>query len=218
MAKLPLLKPFSLLTLQKHNFTLNPVILDAGCGNHFPSIIKQWLPLCTYHGIDRDRDNLDQADKLACDAFFEADLEISDLSFTKNNFYDGIILSHVLEHITNGEALIKQLYEKLKPGGFIYIEVPSERSLRLPSGIGTLNFYDDPTHVRFYSRAEIFCILEENNFEVIKAGVRRNWIKAIFSPLFYAPLQLKTLIKYRCLNARGLWDLLGFAEYVLAKK
>ena len=45
----------------------------------------------------------------------------------KNNYFEGILLEHVLEHlnILDGINLIKELYRILKPGGILRISVPS---------------------------------------------------------------------------------------------
>ena len=62
---------------------------------------------------------------------------------------------HVIEHLHNGDKVLEGLLTKLRSGGVIYIEYPGIRSTRLPSMRGSLNFSDDPTHVRLYSVPEI---------------------------------------------------------------
>ncbi|NBV95614.1 MAG: methyltransferase domain-containing protein, partial [Actinobacteria bacterium] len=76
---------------------------------------------------------------------------VAGLQHYPDNYFDGIWMVHVIEHLHNGDAVIQHLLPKLKSGGFLYIEYPGQKSTTLPSMHGTLNFKDDPTHVRVYS-------------------------------------------------------------------
>jgi hypothetical protein len=88
------------------------------------------------------------------------------------------------------------------------------KSTKLPSMYGTLNFYDDPTHVRIYSVNELKKIFESNNCEVLKSGIRRNWYYIISMPLRI----IISLIKKGRLQGNIFWDLLGFAEFLYVRK
>ncbi|MFY0687768.1 MAG: class I SAM-dependent methyltransferase [Cyclobacteriaceae bacterium] len=46
----------------------------------------------------------------------------------ENNSYDGIICSHVLEHIPEDITAMKELYRILKPGGWAILQVPLDKS------------------------------------------------------------------------------------------
>ncbi|MBS1745712.1 MAG: methyltransferase domain-containing protein [Bacteroidetes bacterium] len=83
-------------------------------------------------------------------------------------------MAHVIEHLHNGDEVLKLFLTKLKDGGFFYIEYPGKKSLNLPSMYGTLNFYDDPTHVRMFSIPELKKIFEDANCEILQSGTRRN--------------------------------------------
>lgn len=79
---------------------------------------------------------------------------------------------------------------------------------------GTLNFYDDETHVRIYSTTELSALLEQNNFTVIKKGTRRNWYY-----IFLMPVRIiQSLVTYKKIVGSVFWDILGFAEFVYARK
>jgi len=49
--------------------------------------------------------------------------DITNLSF-KNNSFDVIFCSHVLEHVEDDHKAIKELYRVLKPNGFAILQVP----------------------------------------------------------------------------------------------
>ncbi|HNA18050.1 MAG TPA: class I SAM-dependent methyltransferase, partial [Ferruginibacter sp.] len=126
-------------------------LLDIGAGNHSATKVKRVFPQCEYHGVDLERDyNNSEEDFKRMTAFYEMDLTQLDFSPIPDNYYDAIVMAHVIEHLHNGDAVIRGLLPKLKSGGYMYLEYPGEKSTRLPSMRGSLNFKDDPTHVRVY--------------------------------------------------------------------
>ncbi|MEI7595070.1 MAG: class I SAM-dependent methyltransferase [Bacteroidota bacterium] len=209
------IKPFRLNKIQKHSANQKLTILDVGAGSHSPSITKQWLSNCTYHGIDITNNYRNSENDLnLMDSFFILDLTALNFDSIQDNFYDVIIMSHIIEHLHNGDQVIRLLSKKLKANGVIYIEYPSERSTRLPSMRDTLNFYDDPTHCRIYTLSEIKSILENSNFQILEFGTRRHWIN-----IFLIPIKLVyNLIKIGHLPGGMFWDICGFAEYTIARK
>jgi SAM-dependent methyltransferase len=163
--------------------------------------------------IDKDYEN-DESDFKVMKDFYEMDLTKLDYSIIPDNYFDGIWMVHVIEHLKNGDEVIKQLLPKLKSGGFIFIEYPGIRSTKLPSMYGTLNFYDDKTHVRIYSVKEISGLLTQSNFSILEGGVRRSWVY-----IFLLPVRIfQSLYTYKRVVGSVFWDLLGFAEFVYAKK
>jgi hypothetical protein len=190
-------------------------LLDIGAGNHSASKAKTVFPNCEYHGVDMERDyNNTEADFKQMDAFYEMDLTKLDFSSIPNDYFDAIQMAHVIEHLFNGDEVVKGLLPKLKSGGYIYLEYPGEKSTRLPSMYGTLNFKDDPTHVRVYSVKELSALLQANGCKILKAGIRRNgWF------IMAMPFRIiKSLLKFKKLQGNIFWDILGFAEFVCARK
>lgn len=143
---------------EKDKFT----VLDVGAGNHSASIFKRYYPNSYYVGLDRERDYVqNQQDFASMDEFIVIDLVQEDIKQKiAGKKFDLIIMSHIIEHLSNGDKVICNLFEHLKENGTIYIEWPSERSVLLPKGkYPTLNFYDDDTHVRIYPLFEVCNIL-----------------------------------------------------------
>lgn len=103
---------------------------------------------------------------------------------------------------------------KLKQGGLIYVEFPGYQSTQLPRMKGTLNFYDDDTHFRIYSVAEIMNLQMRNNMQVMAGGTRRHLPTMLLMP-FKIP---HNLLVYKRIIPSIFWDYFGFAEYVLARK
>lgn len=187
-------------------------LLDVGCGNSSATQTIKWFPRCRYFGVDRISPD---GRELACmERFFPIDLSREGLAAIPERGFDVILFSHCIEHLPNGLEVLNGLCGKLAPGGRIYIEFPSERSLRLPHMKGTLNFHDDPTHVRLYTLDEVAAAVRACGLEILRAGRRRDWATILLSPIH----QLHHLLKHRRISAAALWDLLGFADYVYARR
>ena len=188
-------------------------VLDVGCGNHSATATKRVFPRCKYYGIDRESYNNSKSDFAEMEVFYELDLESDPLSSVPEDFFDVILLSHVIEHLTDGVALIGRLVTKLRTGGVIYIEFPSVRSLSFPSMRGTLHFCDDPSHVRLYDVKEICNHLLMADMTVVKAGNLRDPVKILQFPLLVAYHLLRGT-----LSAGVFWYVLGFSDFVFARK
>lgn len=190
-------------------------LLDIGAGNHSATKAKRVFPLCEYHGVDMEKDyNNDQEDFNQMAAFYEMDLTKLDFKSIPDNYFDGIWMVHVIEHLYNGDEVIKLLLPKLKMGGYMYVEYPGKRSTTLPSMHGSLNFKDDPTHVRVYAVKELSALFTANNCRVLSSGTRRN-------PWFMMAIPFRvvmSLVKGEKMQGNIFWDVLGFAEYLWVQK
>lgn len=190
-------------------------MLDVGSGNHAARLAKACFPRCHYTGIDRDRlYNNDPADFAAMDEFFEMDLNHPDFDVIPDAAYDVIQVAHVIEHLPQGDRVLRGLVPKLAPGGIFYVEFPGPRSRNLPSMRGTLNFHDDDSHVRMFTAVEVAGVLREQGLDIRAAGERRDWRGIVLLPLKAAYARWR----YGFVPGSAFWDLLGFAEYVIAER
>lgn len=193
-------------------------LLDVGCGNHVVQIFKKWFPQVRYYGIDREVYHNSPEDFARMEAFYELDLEKSDLREIPDESFDFINMAHVLEHLHRGFDVLDKLLPKLKRGGRIYIEFPSERSLHMPSARGTLHFSDDTTHVYVHSVREVSNFLMQRGLRIIKGGRVSGGIRS-FIGLFFLPYQIFSYLRHGKMTVKwGLWSLFGFADYVYAVK
>ena len=187
-------------------------LLDVGAGNHSASQFKRWFPNAHYAGIDLDRRyNNDERDFAAMNEFFEMDLTRLRFDAVPDGRYDAILMAHVIEHLENGDDVIRGLVPKLRPGGMICIEFPGERSLHLPSMKGTLNFHDDKTHVRLFTAREVADLLRGEGLEIVRAGMRRDPLGIVMIPVN----ALRCWQTYGYISGGIFWDLFGFADYVV---
>ncbi len=191
------------------------VLLDIGAGNHSASKTKKWFPNCEYHGLDLNKNyNNDENDFKLMKSFYELNLEELNLDSVPNANFDFIMMAHVIEHLKNGDQVLVKLLAKLKPGGYLYVEYPGIKSTQLPRMKGTLNFFDDDTHVRVYSLTELYNLFLKNNTEIIKGGTRRYMPNILMMPFKV----IHNLIKYGKILPSIFWDFFGFAEFILIKK
>lgn len=189
--------------------------LDVGCGNHSPTITKSEFPSLSYYGIDLVEDYNNTPEDIAnIDHFFKRDLTDVEFDGIPNGFFDVINMSHVIEHLQNGDEVIRGLLPKLKEGGIIYIEFPNMNSTVLPSKKGTLNFFDDSTHVRIYSLRELYNLLLCEGMTFVEGGRRKNLLKTLILPL----LVIHNFYSYGHVEGGVLWDFMGFADYCVFKR
>ena len=148
--------------------------------------------------------------------FAKADLESDKLPWSDNSF-EAITCMHVVEHMKTGKTLWSEIARLLKPGGRVYLETPGPESVTTQSppatfrGKITLNFYDDPTHIRPVSIAELASAASAVGLAVKRTGRSRNWLFAGAYPLL--SLLPETRKRY---VAKLHW--LGWSVYLIAQK
>lgn len=82
--------------------------------------------------------------------------------------FDGIICSHVLEHVADTGAIGRNLADRLHPHGWMYVEVPMEVWRR------PLPHAEPVTHVNFFTPASVRNFLLLSNLEVIDVTLTKT--------------------------------------------
>ncbi len=90
---------------------------------------------------------------------------------------------------------------------------PGERSINFPHREGTLNFYDDPTHVYLPNYNDVLKLLKNNGLEIRVA-------KKQYRPIYYFLLGCMTeyLSRRRKKVMHGTWAFWGFETVIWARK
>jgi SAM-dependent methyltransferase len=148
--------------------------------------------------------------------FQRADLERDRLLWAAGSM-DAITCMQLVEHLRDLTLLLQEAARLLKPSGRIYFETPHPKTLTLASprgraaGTFTLNFFDDPTHVRLVALGALAQQVRSVGLEVVASGTSRSWLLAAAYPLFFfLPANRKKLI------ARVHW--LGWSAYLIARR
>lgn len=192
-------------------------LLDVGCGSgDLLRLVKTLKPGLAQHGTDVYRDA-----KLPRSVHFFTSNANEKLN-APDNAYDAVISTHVFEHLEHPERAMAEVFRVLKPGGKVYIETPSPRSLALPSFRSVnirenvpINFYDDPTHLRPFSARALYQLCTTAGLRVRSAGNVRNWLGVLTAPVTFL---LAFILQKRSFLVHSVWNVFGWSSYAVAEK
>lgn len=203
--------------LSKHSFVIqlkpNCELLDVGCGNNSPAMIKSVLPACRYTGIDVCEP--DPTRPNAADQYIVASPETFAAEIAKlTQRFDAVISSHNLEHCNQRFETLRAMLEALKPGGQIYLSFPCEASVDFPKRQGTLNYYDDVTHrdlpPGFH---DVVASMKRHGFEIDAVTERHR------PPVDWMVGRLNERRSRRQARVlRGTWEYYGFETIIWARR
>lgn len=191
-------------------------MLDIGAGNHSCTMFKYFFNT-DYSGVDISTYNNDEDDMKKMTKYYEMDLTKLNFSEIPNEHFDLVHSAHCIEHLYNGTEVLTALLPKVAKNGFFYLEYPRIKSIYLPHKKGTLNFYDDDSHIRLYSMHELLNVFTQNGFKIVKFGNAGRIARTLYMPircfqnLFHG-------FGFKLNDNRYWWEALGFAEYILAQK
>ena len=174
-------------------------VLDAGCGAA-PAL--RYLTMLGYETIGTDlmRYPLQQASVVAPDALVACN-DLTEGMALADASVDVVLAADVIEHIVDGEALLRECLRVLRPGGYVIISTVNAWDLRRwthPRLGRVWSALTDPTHVRFYSPPQLGNALRNAGFERV-----RTW--AGLKPLAWLPMRRPRIgIPYPPLLGNGL--------------
>ncbi|MCJ7698270.1 MAG: class I SAM-dependent methyltransferase [Thermoplasmata archaeon] len=152
-------------------------ILEVGCGTGY---VSHYLKQLGFH--------------IEClDLFSEAldfcKMRDSGYAYYHHNFanrlflekFDGVCAFDVLEHIEDDNLILRNMYDALKPGGYIFITVPAD--MRLWSAMDI-----HAEHKRRYSMQGLQEKIENNRFNVIKI----SYFMSLLYPVIFLQRKLSS--------------------------
>jgi SAM-dependent methyltransferase len=146
--------------------------LDVGCGD------GSFLAVLRSHGWDVSGREVSETAAKVIRERHGIDVEVSsceDVGSVPTGCWDAVGLYHVLEHMYEPRAALKQIHEALPVGGVVHVQVPNRRSLdgrlgsRLWSGVCC------PEHVLFYEPRHLRQLLSEEGFGVVSVQTYDPW-------------------------------------------
>lgn len=195
-------------------------VLDVGCTGFRQVAISREIGFShiRHFGVDfcEPADNVPEGV-----VFRQANLNKQPIPF-KDDFFDLVIASHVIEHLAKPVEFFGECVRVCKPDGIIYIEAPSERSLFLPGmpfdydRFCSLSFFDDPTHIsRPWTPQAFYRLAKYFSCEPIDTRRLFSWKIRLLFPM---------LLLYALLTRNGkylegcCWRAFGWSCYLIARK
>lgn len=128
-------------------------VLDLGC--RYGALTRAYVSGNEVVGVDVDRDALAEAATLGIETVW-ADIE-EPLPFPDEGF-DVVVAGELIEHLRVPEETVAEARRVLRPGGLLVGSTPN--AYRLKNRLVFLagrqpGFADDPTHLHFFSPADI---------------------------------------------------------------
>ena len=194
-------------------------VLDVGSGAGGLSCWKEWMAPdrsdIKLFGVDL----VENAHRSRYEGFEISDLNAAPIPFEGIQF-DGMLVSHVLEHLKDPEHVLSKLHPRVKRGGLVYVETPTPASKDLPRQPEFVehgwpmiisNFYDDATHIETYSLASFSEMAQRAGFAVETSGVISN--------PYLADLMIHRGISDNDgeMLLYGYWLATGWAQYMVLK-
>jgi 2-polyprenyl-3-methyl-5-hydroxy-6-metoxy-1,4-benzoquinol methylase len=140
----------------------NVRVLDIGCGNGATLF---------YHkerGCDAYGTELDKNVKVIAD-HFKLNIKFGNFCSVDypEKYFDYITMDQVIEHISNPELILKEVYKALKDDGFLILSTPN------PGGAGLKIFrkkwihWHVPYHVQYFSFKSLKLLLDKCSLEIV---------------------------------------------------
>lgn len=157
-------------------------ILDVGCGR---GVALRSLAQAGFetHGFERSRDAVRGIDPRVqvriADELAEADYPAE--------FFDTVIIWHVLEHVRHPDELLREVARILKPGGRVIVAVPNYSSLQARWAGSAWFHLDLPRHLYHFPVSGLRTLLENCGFECRSEhhfSLRQNpfgWIQSLLN-------------------------------------
>ena len=149
--------------------------LEIGCGTGFVvKMLAKKFPYIKIYASEYLLSGLYQA-KIRLKNYNNVSfLQLDARKMESKNMYSAIGAFDVIEHITEEDDVLKEIYDSLKKDGKFIFSVPQHKFL--------WSIYDDlGFHKRRYTRKYLKRKLEENNFEIIYI----NSFNSLLFPLMY---------------------------------
>jgi SAM-dependent methyltransferase len=189
-------------------------VFDIGCGNDSPYLFKTVRPDIRYVGLDVEDYNqihepTEYADEyllVPAEGFLRAIQE-------RPNQFDAVVSSHNLEHCADPDGVVTAMARSLRPGGRIYLAFPAAATVNLPSRDGTLNFFDDTTHVRPPDYQRVRDLLDSEGVMIDFAAERYRPPMRVAGGILTEPIS-----RIRKKVMRGTWALYGFETVIWGTK
>ena len=174
----------------------NPKILDLGCGEgQFYDILKEYKTDFEYVGVDISKKQIAKARKKG---IYAVVCDISKKIPFRNNTFDVIIATEIIEHLFDTTSFLKKCNSVLKKEGLLILTTPNIASLGNRINLlfgkrpGCIDYRieNSPGHIRAFVRSDLKNLVEEGKFKIIG--------KEFNLPIFSSKTKITFLNKILC--------------------
>ncbi len=190
-------------------------VFDIGCGNMSAQRTKLLRPDLYYVGLDvQDYAQNAHALTYADEYRLTPAARFLEAIGTERATMDAVISSHNLEHCEEPTAVLEKMISALKPAGRLYLSFPCQASVHFPGRVGSLNFFDDPTHRKPPRWQAVLDVLARADMRITFAEPRyRPPVPALLG-LMLEPVSALTR---RVMPLGSTWALWGFESVIWAE-
>ena len=172
-------------------------ILDIGCGSGRHTCAAYGLKGVIVTGADIDirdvaeaKDRLIFHDRLGAHGNGQWNLSVADITRLpfKNNAFDMVICSEVMEHIPNESKAVKELVRVLKPGRRLAISVPRYLPEKICWGLSHDYHLANAGHIRIYKKRKLIALFQNAGLKTRGAHFAHSlhtpywWLKCLMGP------------------------------------
>lgn len=97
-------------------------------------------------------------------------------NFDLKRLFNTIILSHVLEHCPNAKRVLENIYKHAAEGAILYVEVPRQPKIPMPTKAGHYHHYDELT--------EFLDLFSRERWKLLYANYERGGNKGVIKTVF----------------------------------
>lgn len=151
-------------------------LLDVGCGNgEFLALARSagWDVV----GVEPDPKAVEVAHSRGLDVR-QGSLDVFNNDMES---FDGITLSHVIEHVHQPLTVLRKCYSMLKPGGWIWLDTPNLGAQGHQRFRSDWRDLDPPRHLVLFTRTSLIKALEQVGFKDINDQAYRPLCSRIYS-------------------------------------
>ena len=148
-------------------------VLDVGCGSGVLLARMKSFGWET-HGIEVDANAVQAARARGLDIRHG---QLAECAFPENHF-DAVHLSHVIEHVYDPKALLRECHRVLKPGGTLVVLTPNTASWGHRRFKAAWLNLDPPRHLILFNRRNFRSLAESSGFAITRldTSVHSAWV------------------------------------------
>jgi SAM-dependent methyltransferase len=181
-------------------------IMDLGCGyGEYAFMLADALPNATVTALDINDRSVAEIATLANRHHLpnlEAHLGTIDTLENREGYYDFIYSVDVFEHILEAEMPFAQAWQKLRPGGYLLVKIPSRKQLTIMPEQWFEEHHDwlEDEHIgQVYELTDLQQRMVREGFEVTYAAYADGWWSRLGWELGYLSHQAGPALQLLCL-------------------